>query len=463
MASFQDYTFEGGYPGETTIQRAYDDADLIRAIQLYKRFFSAVSGNAILEGNAPVGVLPNRTFGTMDTHPAQMGLTLNSDTPYAPLLLDLSEGPLVIDMPPGPFVAVMMDMYQRWVCDMGLPGPEAGKGAKHLILPPGFEGDVPEGFHVWHSQTLRLLGGARAIPVDGDVAAAKESLTRIRVYPLDATADWSEPQWLELSIDPQDTTPNAVETTIDYWKSLHRLIDAEPPVPGYEMDYGDLASLGIAKGSPFAPDARLTEILERASSIASDQMRVQSFADRRPDRVVWPDSQWEWAALRFENGDFTTGGLTDEYAREKWFYQAIGTSPAMFRRSEGAGSLYWLGLRDSHGHYLDGGNAYTLKVPLPVPGKLFWSVTVYDAITRSQIQTDRNHAALRSLIEFPNLGDAASITLSFGPEPPASGEDRWIETIPGRGWFVYFRIYGPEAAAFDGSWKPGEFELLDKS
>jgi hypothetical protein len=54
-----------------------------------------------------------------------------------------------------------------------------------------------------------------------------------------------------------------------------------------------------------------------------------SFGDRSPDRIVWPDRKWEWAALRFENGDFDVANYTDLYARDKWFYQAIGASPAM--------------------------------------------------------------------------------------------------------------------------------------
>jgi hypothetical protein len=94
-----------------------------------------------------------------------------------------------------------------------------------------------------------------------------------------------------------------------------------------------------------------------------------------------------------------------------------------------------------------------------VPAKLFWSVTVYDAETRSQIQTDQARAALRSLFELNDAtGDAAE--LYFGPEPPAGQQDRWIKTIPGKGWFVYFRIYGPEQPAFDGSWQPGDFERI---
>jgi hypothetical protein len=133
----------------------------------------------------------------------------------------------------------------------------------------------------------------------------------------------------------------------------------------------------------------------------------------RPDRVVWQDRQWQWAALRFENGSFDTPHYKDTYALDKWFFQAIAASPAMFRRNAGAGSLYWLGLRDQTGTYLDGGKTYKLTVPLPVPGKLFWSVTLYDAETRSQIQTGQGKAALRSLFELKDLGGAQTVDLYF--------------------------------------------------
>ena len=84
--------------------------------------------------------------GTLSAEPRHVGLTLNSDTPYAPLLLDVSDGPLVIELPPGPLICVGMDLNQRWVLDMGLPGPDAGRGGRHVILPPEYDGHVPEGF-----------------------------------------------------------------------------------------------------------------------------------------------------------------------------------------------------------------------------------------------------------------------------------------------------------------------------
>ena len=199
-------------------------------------------------------------------------------------------------------------------------------------------------------------------------------------------------------------------------------------------------------------------ILERTARAGRDQMLVSAFDSARPDRVNWPDRKWEWAGLVPGSAQFETPSGLDLEARDRWFAQAIVTSPAMFNRSPGAGSLYWQCTRDSSGAFLDGGKSYKLAVPLPVPGRLFWSVTVYDTATRSQVQTDQDKAALRSLFELHDLGSATSVDLHFGPSAPAGQEGRWIKTAAGRGWFAYFRIYGPEQAAFDRSWKPGDFE-----
>ena len=327
----QDYEFKGGYPTPETVQKAYDDADLTRAIQAYRFFYPTVSGAAIFKGNAQIGVKPNTAFGTLDSQPKHVGFTLNSDTPYAPLLMDLKNGPMVVEVPKGPLIVVAMDMNQRWVADMGIPGPDAGKGGKYLFLPPGYKGKGPPGYHVARSTSYRMLAGIRSLPVGGDVKGAIERLKTIKVRPLKPSPTWKAPTWLDLTPDPQDTTPLAWENNLQYWQVLHEVIDTEPAYEPYRHSYGDLAVLGIAKGKPFAPDDRMKRILEQAAQIGNAQMRVESFADRRPDRIVWNDRKWEWAALRFEDGDFNTLSYADLDARDKWFFQAIGASPAMFR------------------------------------------------------------------------------------------------------------------------------------
>jgi hypothetical protein len=177
------------------------------------------------------------------------------------------------------------------------------------------------------------------------------------------------------------------------------------------------------------------------------------------DEPAWRDRKsWEWVTLRPENGTFDASTYVDLDARETWFWQATLESPAMFRRKAGSGSVYWFAAHDAADKYLDGGKLYKLTVPQPVPSKLFWSVTVYDPETRSEIQTDQGKAALRSLFELKDKADVKALDLYFGPKAPEGKEGQWIKTIPGRGWFVYFRVYGPEESAFDGSWKPGDFE-----
>jgi hypothetical protein len=132
----------------------------------------------------------------------------------------------------------------------------------------------------------------------------------------------------------------------------------------------------------------------------------------------------------------------------------------MFRRQAGGGSVYWFAARDKIGAFVVGRKLYKLTIPQPVPVTLFWSVTVYDPDTRSEIQTDQGKAALRSLVELKDVATTGTTDLYFGPNAPAGKERQWIKTTPGKGWFVYLRLYGPEAPAFDGSWKPSDFEEI---
>ena len=191
------YAFERGFPTGATAQRAYDEADLNRAIEAYRFFYPTVSGAAIFKGNARLGIVPNKVFGTLDSQPKHVGFTLNSDTPYAPLLLDLSKGPMVVELPPGPLICIAMDINQLWVADLGLPGPANGKGDKVVFLPPDYEGQAPAGCRVAHSPSNRMLVGVRSLPVNGDVAGAIARIKTAKIYPLESAADPPVITWLD--------------------------------------------------------------------------------------------------------------------------------------------------------------------------------------------------------------------------------------------------------------------------
>ena len=344
------------------------------------------------------------------------------------------------------------------VTDLGLPGRFEAAGGRHVILPPDWEKPDPEGEgEVTRCRTYGALLALRALPLGGDLAKATALLESVRIHSLENGGP--DVKFLDRNDQDMDTTPLAWEDNLEFWRVLHDVIDAEPAEKEFRPMLGTLAELGIEAGKPFNPDADTSAVLAEAARQGRDQMLVSAFASYRPDRIAWPDRAWEWVGLRPENGDFERAGSLDVEARDRWFAQAIVASPAMFRRKAGQGSSDWLGLRDADGAYLDGGEAYKLTVPLPVPAGLFWSVTVYDTQTRSEVQAEQQRAALRSLIEDLS-GDGKSVELHFGPTQPAGAEGRWLQTVPGRGWFAYFRIYGPGEPAFDGSWRPGDFQVL---
>lgn len=455
----QSYEFRGGFPTAETAQRVQDEQDLQRAIQAYRFYYPTVSMEATFQGQRDTGVRDNEAALILSGGPRHTLFTGNSDTPYMGTTVNLKLlGPTVIELPPGPYLGIVNDHHFGWVADIGLPGEDAGKGGKHLILPPDFKGETPSGYYTARSKTNFILIGARALPPDGDMTAGLEAQRKIKIYPLAKAINPPAYDFVDRTSEKIDITLLRWEDNIQFWEKLHKVVQEEPPIEEFRPMTGMLAMLGIEQGKPFAPDNRMKAILERAARMGRDQMLVAGFASARPDRVVWPDRKWEYATLRFENGGFELPTGIDLEARDRWFSQAVGMSPKMVLRTPGAGSLYWLGLRDGTGAFLDGSKTYKLSVPQPVPQKLFWSITVYDTATRSQIQTDQDKAALRSLVELKDTLKAGMTDLYFGPAPPAGQQGQWIKTIPEKGWFVYLRLYGPDGPAFDGSWKPGDFE-----
>ena len=450
------YKFEQGYPTKETSAKAQDDADLQRALVAYRFWYPTVSVEGIFNGNRNAGMGDNEALGGAAAGPRQVGFTLNSDTPYGSATLDVSKGPMVVELPPGAYIGLVNDHNQGWVLDMGLPGPDAGKGGKHLIVGPDYKRKIPKGYLVGKTPTYKNLLAVRALPVGGDQEKALMALQAIKIYPL------SDPKQRLKFVDTTETDLDSTslkwEDNIQFWQKLNDIVQQEPVVQKFEPMYGLLQALGIEKGKEFKPDDRMKGILEKAARDGRDQLLVSAFDSSRPDKLAWPDRKWEWVGLVPGSAQFETATGIDLEARDRWFAQAIVTSPAMFRRSAGAGSLYWLAARDGTGAWLDGGKTYKLSIPQPVPGKLFWSVTAYDAQTRSEVQTDQGKAALRSLFELKDAKGPEATELYFGPTAPQGQEDRWIKTQPGRGWFAYIRIYGPDKPAFDGTWKPADFE-----
>ena len=276
-SSGTSYTFERGFPSRAAGDHARDDADFQRAVIAYRFWYPTVSAEGIFAGARGLGIEDGKGISIAAVGPRQVAFTANSDTPYGFGVLDVTNGPMVIELPPGQLIGLVNDHHQGWVLDMGLPGPDAGKGGKHLLVPPDYKGSIPAGYQVGRTRSLKNLIAVRALPAAGDVESAMRGLRSIKIYPLASAAHPEALPAVDTSDKSMDATLLGWEDNIQYWEALHRIISAEPLVASFLPMYGLLGELGIDKGKPFAPDARMRAILERAAKTGRDQMLVSSF------------------------------------------------------------------------------------------------------------------------------------------------------------------------------------------
>ena len=83
---------------------------------------------------------------------------------------------------------------------------------------------------------------------------------------------------------------------------------------------------------------------------------------------------------------------------------------------------------------------------------------VYDNQSRSMVQTDQQYPSVSSQTKGLQVNADGSVDVYFGPKPPAGKENNWVQTIPGKGWFMLLRLYGPLEPWFNQTWRPGEIE-----
>ena len=452
--------FTDGAPDEKTTQLAYDQIDLARGIESFLKGIPATSVWAACNGLATVGVKENAGVGiTEDLMDARsLFLTPNTTTPYGFACLNLTAGPMVLEIPPG-ILGPVDDAYFRWVVDLGLTGPDQGRGGRYLFLPPGYDGPVPSmGFHVVRPQTNRLLMFFRAFVKDGDLKGAVDNVkANTRIYPL---ADFGKPVTTTF-VNTSGKQFNTISgNTFEFFKELDAAVQNEPAGFVDPETVGLFAAIGIRKGQPFAPDARMTKILTDAVAIANAGARSFLWAPRDKRVFIYPDRQW---ITPFVGGSylFRDGAELMLDVRATFFYYATGITPAMADAQPGTGSAYAGAFRDKDGNYLDGSKTYRITLPGPIPMNNFWSFTVYDNQTRSLLETDQKLAGVDSLSKDLKMNSDGSATVWFGPKPPKGHEGNWVQTMPGKGWNVLLRLYGPLEPWFDKSWKPGDFELVE--
>lgn len=450
--------FFDGMPSPETVEKVFDNLDLIRATAVFLDGIPIAAMEGMFRGLLSM-VNTNEVLVAEDLFDAKsIWLTPNTTTIYVTSVVDTSEGPVVLDIPPG-FLALMDDAAFLYVTDFGALGPDEGNGGKYLLLPPSHEGDVPDGYFVIQSPTYYnwFLGRLSPDPVEGPapvVAAMKEVMN---IYPLSEADNPPAETFFNFS-GVQHNTVHA--NNIEFFGEMNEAVQREPEgVFGPEMT-GALASIGIKKGTPYAPDERMTRILTEAAAIANATARAITYAGRDPGIYFYEDRQWN-SPFQRQSYVFLEDGARVLDDRTYFHYMATGITPAMTSPPVGSGSVYAMTARDVDGNYLDGSNTYKVTLPGPVPAANFWSFMLYGGQTRSILETDQRSGGIDSNRDGIVANEDGGYTVYFGPEAPEGLESNWAQTMPGKSFNIMLRLYGPLEPWFEKSWKPGDLELME--
>jgi hypothetical protein len=384
--------------------------------------------------------------------------TPNADVVYSMSYLDLKEtGPLVVAAPPN-VIGMFTDFFQRTITDVGAIGPDRARGGLYLLLPPDYEGQIPQGYFAFKSSTYNVFLFFRTLMKKGpngpDASPAAALAEKTRVYPLFAVEKDLKPMQFPNASGKRVNMMYPVDNT--YWTKLKAFVDYEP-VSAIDPELrGLLAAIGIIKGQRFQPTAKQQELLKNAVMNAPKMILAYRQLGRPDGRNrYYKDRQYEniWAG---GTAEWMQDGYLDVDQRAAYFQFAYSSASAMVMRTLDAGSKYPFTARDAQGEFLNGTNTYKLHLPPDPPAALFWAVTAYNVTDGTMPETPQ---LLPSINGFNNvvINSDGSVDIWFGPEKPAMApQSNFVQVVSGRNFIAALRLYGTGAAFFDQTWKPDD-------
>lgn len=386
-------------------------------------------------------------------------LTPNPDVIYLMPFFNTEKGPIVLEIPPadnGVFNGSVMNYWQAAIEDVGPGGMDKGKGGKYIILPPGYDkSKIPAGYIPMRSDTYRGYALLRSILKSGssaDVNAAVEYGKRVKLYPYSQVADPPA----TVFVDAGKTVYNSAIVYDDsFYARLDEMIQAEPFLERDRAMIDPLKTLGIERGKNYAPDARTKEILTAA--VQQAKAYLVNIYENTP--AFYKGTNWFFPADdEYKESVVKAYNVKNIYPIDN---RGVCYMIAFFSAKHiGESQFYLLSLKDKAGNPLMGDASYRMTVPANAPVKQYWSMTVYNRNTHTFIE---NAKWMGRSSQTPGLKKNAdgSVTIYFGPKPPAEGESNWIPTDPKGSFEVLARFYGPKKALYDQSWKLGDIEKVN--
>ena len=450
--------YVGDYPTAQSLEQLHQELKFQSAVQIAIWAQPMVAVAFAKKGMEDAGI-HNTTISIAEQRASSDNViyTANQETVYAYGFTELGDEPMVFTIAPMT-LGFMADAWQRPIEDLGLTGPDAGKGGEYIIIPPGYKGEIPKegkGVYVFQSPTKTVFWLQRAF-VKGD--QTEEDAVNIlkansKIYPLSKKGQKVEQHFVNQSVTPFFAVTK--NEGMEFWDMLNTMIQLEPVQERDLAIMGLAKTIGIMKGKEFKPDENTKKILIRAAEVAKGMMMAMGF-DSQNDIKTWQGLQWE-PAFQTKSPYFDGIGHTEIHERGTFTYQAMTGAKSMVAKMVGKGSQYQIATKDSEGNFLNGSNTYKLTVPANVPVNNYWSICVYDVKIRSLIQNGTPKSSTGSHLDLDVNADG-TVDLFFGPEKPKDvNENNFVLTNKNEGWFTYFRFYGPLQAYFDKTWVPNDF------
>jgi hypothetical protein len=435
-----------------TYHRAIDAAVWAMPLMNFKFYRDAL---------AKAGVGPNDVgyFSKLQNWKFQTA-TPNNTTPYILTCWNMEDGPIVVEIPPSTvdvgIFGTLMDAWQRPIDDVGALGRDKGKGATYLLVPPGYNGPLLPKALVYEQRTNNGFVVLRPIikgATSENLAKAADFVKQMKIYPLSKVENQPEMKFVDLYDKNLEMTP-VLDGNI--YREIHEMLEEENVEDQNLAMMGLLARIGIRKGEPYAPDAKMQAIYDKAGPEALQYMLEQYHRQLNP----WFYEGKKWSSLT-PAGDIETDwsyeypSYFDYHARGALYY-AIITSV----KNYGSATFYLDLAETSDGKWLEGNKNYKLLMPANVPVRNFWAITTYDLETASYIR-NMEKSSVDNTQKQLQINKDGSVDIYFGPKPPKGKESNWLPTDPKRRFFLLARFYGPEAALFDGSFKLNDIEKID--
>jgi hypothetical protein len=367
-------------------------------------------------------------------------MTPNNDTPYSWAILNLTDEPVILEVPPVPDRYYSFQFIDLYTYNFNYVGTRTtgDKAGRYLIAGPEWKAtDTIKGINkIITSETnlVTLLGRTELKIVKGDIENVKKIQSGFKLIPLHEYTKQPAPAHKEYALPFPKWNPAVVDNA-SFIGLFNNLLQYCPVNPVETELRKRFSLIGIEPGKGF----------DSASYSAAELEAINQGVEN--------------SAKELREGTDKIGNATDlfgtrEMLNANYMNRALGAAAGLFGNTKD--EAIYIGTRsDSSGKFLSGKNKYTItfKKGQTPPDKYFWSVTIYELPGRGLVNNPINRYSIGNRttgLKYEKNGD---LKIYIQNTSPGKGEDsNWLPA-PAGSFYYLIRIYGPEQAIIDGSWK----------